>query len=458
MTESEGPKLRRALGLSDCVLYVVGSIVGTGIFLSVGQIARKVPSPGWILLAWLLGGLHALAAGFTYAELGTRRPEAGGAYVFLSETFGRLPAFLFNWAMSFVIMPASVAALAVGFAEYLGAFFPELGTARHAFDLPFHIAVSQGQLVAIAMALLLTIWNCIGIKEGGLLNDGLTLLKIASVLALIFFGLTAARAHVPSLALTAPSGASPGFLLSFGGALAGVLWSYDGWINIAALGGEVKNPKRDIPGGLVLGVLIVIGLYLATNLVYLMALPVSALGATPRAAESVVHALFGSGAARWITAAVLVSVLGSLSANIIPGPRISYATAKDGLLPRPFARLHPEHETPAFGLMFQGLLGAAMVLTGSFDQLVEMIAFAGTLFYALGGASIFVYRKRNPEAPYLCPGYPYVPIVYVAASVLFALAILVDAPVAAAKGTAILALGAVVYLLKSRGRAQATGP
>jgi basic amino acid/polyamine antiporter, APA family len=450
VTTSEGPGLRRALGLSDCVLYVVGSIVGTGIFLSVGQIARKVPHPGWILVAWLLGGVHALAAGFTYAELGTRRPEAGGAYVFLAETFGQLTAYLFNWAMSFIIMPATVAALAVGFAEYLGAFFPELGTARHAFDLPFGIAVSEGQLVAIAMALLLTIWNCIGIKEGGRLNDVLTLVKIGSVLALIAFGLTAARAHVPSLALARSSSVGPGFLLSFGGALAGVLWSYDGWINIAALGGEVKNPRRDIPGGLVLGVLIVIGLYLATNLVYLMALPVSALGATPRAAETVVAALFGSGAARWISAAVLVSVLGSLSANIIPGPRIAYATARDGLLPRPFARLHPTHATPAFGLMFQGLLGAAMVLTGSFDQLVATIAFAGTLFYALGGASIFVYRKRSPDAPYLCPGYPFTPILYVSASLLFAVAILIDAPLEAAKGGAILALGAIVYLLRSR--------
>lgn len=452
MSAAGEPRLIRALGLWDCVLYVVGSIIGTGIFLSVGQVARKIPHPGWILLAWVIGGIHALAAGFTYAELGARRPEAGGAYVFIGETFGPLLAFLYNWAFSFIIQPASVAALSVGFAEYLGAFFPQLGTGRLAFVLPLGLRVSQGQLVALAVALLLTIWNCIGIKEGGRLNDVLTVIKIGSVIALIGFGLSAASAHLPSFS-NLPVG--PGLFASFGGALAGILWSYDGWINISALGAEVKNPGRDIPGGLVIGVSIVIVLYLATNLVYLMALPVASLGATPRVAETVVAALFGSSAARWITLAVLISVLGSLSANIIPGPRIAYATARDGYLPRPFARLHPTHATPAFGLMFQGLLGAAMVLSGSFDQLVATIAFSGTIFYALGGASLFIYRKRTPRAHYLCPGYPFTPALYVSASALFALAILMDAPVEAAKGMVILALGAAVYAFQ-RSRKLAT--
>lgn len=443
-SESAAPTLARALGLWDCILFVVGSIVGTGIFLSVGQVARKVPHPGWILLAWVLGGVHALAAGFTYAELGARRPAAGGAYTYLSEAFGALPAFLYNWAFSFVIQTCSVAALSVGFAEYLSVFVPVLGTKVLAFR-GLGVDVSEGQLVAMAVAFGLSAWNAVGIKEGGRLNDVLTVIKIGSVLAFVFFGLIAAGARVPSF--TASGQITLG---AFGGALAGILWSYDGWINISALGAEVKNPKRDIPGGLVVGIGIVAFLYLTANAVYVTALPVKALGDAPRAAEAVMSTLYGPRASLWISAAVLISVLGSLSANIVPGPRVLYATAEDGQVPRVFARIHPVHRTPAFGLMFQAVLGAAMVLTGTFDQLVSTIAFWGTIFYALGGATIFVYRKRNPDAPYRCPGYPFTPILYVSASALFALSILFDAPLDAAKGAAVMAVGIGLYLIQRK--------
>jgi amino acid transporter len=434
--------LVRALGALDCVLYVAGSMIGTGVFLSVGQVARKAAHPAWVLLAWVLGGIHALTGGFTYAELGARRPDAGGAYVYLSETFGPLLAFLYDWAFAFIVQPASVAALSVGFAEYLGAFFPDLGTAAPAFAV-FGRGVSRGQLVAVAMALLLSIWNCLGIREGGKLNDVLTVVKIGSILILVGAGLASPLTHAPSFS-NPP--VSAGLLASFGGALAGVIWSYDGWTNVSALGSEVKRPERDLPIGLVAGISAVMLLYLSVNFVYLMALDLPALGATPRAAETVVRTLFGGGAARWITAAVLVSVLGSLSANVIPGPRVTYATARDGLLPRAFARLHPKHATPAFGLMLQGLWGSALVLSGTFDQLVSMIAFAGTVFYALGGAALFVYRRERPEAPYRCPAYPWTPAVYVGVSILFSIAILVDAPLEAGKGALILALGGVVFL------------
>jgi len=439
----------RALGLWDCVLYVVGSIVGTGIFLSAGVVAKKVPHPTWILAAWVLGALHALAAGFTYAELGARRPEAGGAYVYISETFGALPAYLYNWSMSFVVFPGTVAAISVGFAEYLGVFFPSLGTGVLAFHLPFGVPVSVGQMVAVATGLGLSVWNVLGIKEGGALNDVLTVIKIGAAIAIAFFGLTAARSHLPSFAHVP---FSAGLLGSFGGALAAVLWSYDGWINMSSIAGEVKNPKRDLPGGLLIGIGIVAALYLSVNVVYLSALTVDEIGATPRVAETAMQALYGSAAAKWISAAVLISVFGALVANIIPAPRIAYATARDGRLPEAFGRLHPRYATPAFGLMFQGIWGAVLTLSGSFDQLVGMIAFSGTLFYALGGAALFVYRRRQPDAPYLCPGYPVVPAVYVGASALFALAIILDAPKEAAKGLAILALGVVVFLWQERSR------
>ncbi len=438
----------RALGLGDCVLYVVGSIVGSGIFLSAGNIVRKVPHPGWILLVWVLGGIHALAAGLTYAELGARRPGAGGPYDYIGETFGTFPAFLYTWAFVFVMQACTAAALSTGFAEFLGAFFPAIGTQVPAFALG-PLKVSEGQLVAVVISFSFTAWNILGIREGGTLNNVLTTVKIGSLLALAGFGLTASHAKLPSF--SAPPVSGP-LLISAGGALAGVLWAYDGWVNISALGAEVKNPGRDIPGGLWGGVLLVTGLYLSANLVYLASAPLADLGASPRAAETAVRFLFGPGAARWLSAAVLVSVAGSLAANIIPAPRIAWAAALDGRLPAAFGRIHPRYATPAFGLMFQALLGGVLTLSGNFDQLVATVASAGTIFYALGGAAIFVYRRRQPDAPWKMPGYPFVPILYVGASAIFAIAMIVDVPLDALRGAVILAVGAAFYVWQERKR------
>lgn len=439
-------QLVRALGLWDCVLYVAGSMIGSGIFLSAGNVIRKAAFPSWIVVVWLLGAVHALAAGLTYAELGARRPEAGGPYVYLSETFGAVWGFLYMWALVFVVMPGTVAALSTAFAEYLGAFFPSLGTAAPAFST-LGLPVSEGQLVAIATAFALTAINVLGIKEGGRLNDVLTVVKIGSVVALVVFGLSAAKAVRPSFAF--PPMSAP-LAISVGGALAGVLWAYDGWINLSALGAEVKNPGRSIPGGQLIGVATVTLLYLGANAVYLGAAPVAVLGESPRAAETAVKLLFGDGAARWLTLAVLVSVLGSLAANILPAPRIAWAAARDARLPAPFARLHPRHATPAFGLVFQAVFAAALTLSGKFDELVATVSFAATFFYALGGASLFVYRRRTPDAPFRSPGYPWVTMFYVATSMVFTLAIALDAPKDALRGLLILAAGVAVYLWQGR--------
>ena len=442
----EQTQLVRALGLPDCLLYVVGSIVGSGIFLSAGIVTRKVPYPSWIVAVWVLGALHGLAASLTYAELGARRPTAGGPYVYLAETFGPLWGSLYMWAFCFLVMPATVAALATGFAEFLGAFVPSIGTTAPAFSL-LGLRISQGQLVAVATCFAFSVWNGFGIREGGRLNDVLTVVKIGSIVVLVVFGLTAPKAQLPSFAFPPFSGS---LLVPIGGALAGVLWAYDGWINISALGAEVKNPKRDIPGGLGAGILVVAALYLGANLVYLGAAPMETLGASPRAAETAVRALFGDGAARWLSLAVIVSILGSLAANIIPAPRVAYAAALDGRLPRVFGRLHPRFATPAFGLLFQALIAAGLTLSGTFDQLVATVSFAATFFYALGGAALFVYRRREPAAPWTMPGYPWVPILYLASSAAFTAAIAVDSPRDAARGLVILAVGAALHVVGSR--------
>ena len=449
------PRLVRAWNVGDCVLFVVGSMVGTGIYLSAGNVVRKVPYPSWILFVWFVGGLHALAAGLTYAELGVRRPGAGGPYDYLRETFGALSAWLFTWAFSFVIMTGALAALSTGLADYVGAFFPGLGTQAPAFSLgPFH--VSRGQLLAISLCFAATAWNMLGVREGGTLNNVLTVLKIGLLLAFVVAGLSSPVAKLPpaagfSMPLSLP------LVASAGAALAGVLWAYDGWVNLSALGAEVKDPRRAIPFGLWGGVLLVAGLYVAANVVYLAAAPVAALSASPRAAETAMHALFGPAAARWLNLAILVSIAGSLVANVIPGPRVTYAAALDGRLPPAFGRLHPRHATPAFGLMVQALLAALLTLSGTFDELVATVAAFGTFFYALGGAAIFVYRRREPEAAWKMPGYPWVPAIYVASSAVFAIAIAVDAPKDALRGAVVLAAGVAVYLWEGRRRVRRSG-
>ncbi|MFN7988563.1 MAG: APC family permease [Thermoanaerobaculia bacterium] len=444
------PHLVRAWSVRDCVLFVVGSMVGTGIYLSAGNVVRKVPHPSWILVVWVVGGLHALAAGLTYAELGVRRPGAGGPYDYLRETFGSLTAWLFTWAFSFVVMTGAIAALSTGLAEYVGAFFPSLGTRVPAFAIG-PLAVSRGQLVAIALGFAATAWNMLGIREGGTLNNVLTVLKVGLLLAFVFAGLASPAAKLPpvdglALPLSLP------ILASAGAALAGVLWAYDGWVNLSALGAEVKEPRRAIPVGLWGGVLLVAGLYVAANVVYLAAAPVAALGASPRAAETATRVLFGPGASRWLDVAILVSIAGSLVANVIPGPRVTYAAALDGRLPARFALLHPRHATPAFGLMVQALLSALLTLSGTFDELVATVASFGTFFYALGGAAIFVYRRREPGAAWTMPGYPWVPALYVGSSAVFAIAIAVDAPSDALRGAVVLAAGVAVYLWEGRTR------
>lgn len=442
------PALVRAWGMRECVLFVVGSMVGTGIYLSAGSVVRKVPYPSWILLVWLVGGLHALAAGLTYAELGARRPGAGGPYDYLRETFGDLTAWLFTWAFSFVIMPGAGAALSTGLAEYVGAFFPAIGTPVSAFSLG-PLSVSRGQLVAVALCFAATAWNMLGIREGGTLNNLLTVLKIGLLLAFVGAGFASPAAKLPPVEAFAMPFSLP-ILAAAGAALAGALWAYDGWIGLSALGAEVKNPRRDIPGGLWGGVLLVAGLYLAANLVYLAAAPVAELGASPRAAETAMLALFGPGAAHWLNLAILVSIAGSLVANIIPGPRVAYAAALDGRLPPRFGSLHPRHATPAFALMVQALLAALLIVSGTFDGLVSTVASIGTFFYALGGAAIFVYRRREPDAAWKMPGYPWVPALYVASSVVFAVTIAIDAPKDALRGGVVLLAGVGVYLWEER--------
>lgn len=444
----DAPALLRGLGVWDAALVTVGSVLGTGIFITTGDIARVLPHAGLILLVWVLGGLLTLAGALTYAELGGMFPKAGGQYHYLKEAYGPLAGFLFGWASFWVIMTGGIATLAVGFGEYLGAFVPFFSTQHRLFSLPIGVwtwSVNGGQLAGALCIAFLTAVNYVGLKEGAGLQNAVTLVKIASILALGGFGLLAAAPVRPALLAPLPVG---GLLSALGVGMIAVIWSYDGWYGVTALAGEMKNPERDIARGLVIGTAVVTTLYVVTNLVYLRALPVAAMGATGRIGEAAASALFGPWGARLITVAVLVSTFGCISATILYAARYYLPMAQDGLFFRSLATVHPRFLTPSACLVAQGLWSIAQTFSGTYEQLYTYVVFALFLAQAATGAAVIVLRRTRPEAPrpYRTWGYPWVPLSLIVASLALLVNTLLEKPQQSLVGFLLVGLGVPAYL------------
>ena len=445
------PGLVRGLGAWDGALLTVGSIVGTGIFLTTADMARRLPHPGLILLVWLAGGLLTLAGALTYAELGVLFPRAGGLYQFLKEAYGPLPGFLFGWIAFLVIMSGGIAALAVAFGEYLGAFLPFFSTQHVLWELPvgpWTWSVSGGQVAAALAIVALTAVNHLGLREGAWVQNALTVLKIGAIVAFAVLGLAGPGPKLPSLGGPLPATPTGALLAAFGVAMIAALWTYDGWYGLTCSAGEVRNPARSLPLGLIGGTALVTVLYLLVNLAYVRALPVEALAASPRVAESAAAALFGPGAARLVSAAVLVSTLGCLSATILYSSRIYQPMAADGLFFRSLAEVHPRWRTPVASLWAQSAWSLALALSGTYVQLYTYVVFASVLFHAATAAAVFVLRKRRPDLPrpYKVWGYPVVPALFILACVLLIGNTLKESPVESLAGLGFLVLGLPVYL------------
>lgn len=435
--------LVRGLGPWDAALVTIGSVLGTGIFITTGDMARVLPHPGLILLAWVVGGLLTLAGALSYAELGALFPRAGGQYVFLREAYGPLWGFLFGWAAFWVIMSGGIATLAVGFGEYLGPFLPFFSTKHVVFSLGGW-AVNGGQLAAALAIAFLTALNYLGLREGALLQNAVTIVKIGSLLGLAVFGLLAPAREDPRL--FAPLGGGYG-VASFGVAMIAVLWTYDGWYGATNLAGEMRRPERDLPIGLIAGTAVVTLLYTLMNLVYVRALPVGAMGETARIGEATAEVLFGSRGARLITAAVLVSTFGCISSTILYAARIYLPMAQDGVFFPALARIHPRYRTPSASIVAQGLWSALLAFSGTYEQLYTYVVFAVVLFHALTGTAVLVLRRTRPDAPrpYRTWGYPFVPAVFVLASLALVANTLAEKPKESLFGLGILALGLPAY-------------
>jgi APA family basic amino acid/polyamine antiporter len=453
--EASAPELVRGLGVFDVTLVTVGSILGTGIFITTGDIAKALPHGGLILLLWLLGGLVTLAGALTYAELGGMFPHAGGQYHFLKEAYSPFWGFLYGWGAFLVIMTGGIATMAVGFGEYLGAFLPFFSTKNVLVELPrvtlplagaYTLAINGGQVAGALAIAFLTAINYIGLKEGAGVQNAVTVVKIASIVGVGLVGLLVPATAVPQLMAPLPEGG--GVLAAMGVGMIAVLWSFDGWYGATNLAGEMRRPGRDLPLGLILGTAIVTVLYTLLNVVYVRALSVEEMAATSRIGESAAVALFGPTGGRLINVAVLISTFGCISSTILYAARIYLPMAQDGVFLPALARIHPRYKTPAACILAQGIWAVVLTFSGSYEALYTYVVFAVVFFHVLTGAAVIVLRRTRPtaERPYRTWGYPVVPIVFVVASAALVLNTLVAKPVESLFGLVILALGIPAYV------------
>jgi APA family basic amino acid/polyamine antiporter len=427
-------------------------VLGTAIFLTPAEIARTLPHGGLILVVWIGGGLLTMAGALTYAELGAMFPRAGGQYHYLKEAYGKLPAFLFGWASFFVIMSGGIAAIGAGFGEYFGLFVPFFSNDHRLFSIAIGSSpwtVSGGQLAGALAIALLTAVNIFGVREGARIQNLLTVLKLGSLGVFVALGFFVAAPASPRLFAPLPRA---GVGSAFGVALIAVLWAYDGWYNATFSAGEMRDPDRTLPRGLLAGTLAVVLVYVAVNTVYLRALPLATMAASPRVGEAAAVALFGGSVARLVALAILVAMFGCLSANILACSRIYQPMAEDGLFFSALAKIEPRHAVPRASLVAQGIWAAALVLSGTFEQLFTYVVFIEVVLFVATGSAIFVLRRVQPRThrPYRAWGYPWVPGFFIAASALIAANTLFEKPVESIAGLGLLVLGLPAYAIWTR--------
>ena len=454
------PQLLRKLNLLDTTSLVIGAVIGSGIFMTSGFIADYLPSPGLILLVWLVGGFITLAGALTFAELGAMFPRAGGQYIYIREAYGPFAGYFFGWGFFWFIMGGGIAALAVGFAEFFGYFVPALSTKSILFEttvLGFHYSLSAGQLVAAASIIVLTGVNYFGVKTGALVQNFFTFLRVGSVVAIVVFGLTFGRlAGITSASQLFSGGPSFGLdmIKLFGLALIAALWTYDGWYSVNCTAEEIKRPERNIPLGLIIGTLAVTLIYFLMNVVYILALPVEKMRGVARVGELASSQLFGAVATDVISAAIMVSIFGCLSATILYGPRVYFAIADDGLFFRSMTYIHPRYRVPSKALTGQAVWSCLLCLSGTYQALYEFVVFALVIFFAATGLAVIVLRRKRPEAirPYRAWGYPVLPLLFVLINLAVFFNTVMSQPWKSLIGLLILSLGIPAYFYWIRKR------
>lgn len=433
--------LPRTLGLRDLILLTIGSVIGSGIFLVPGTVLRQVD--GFIvpaLLVWLVGGVLSFLGALTYGELGAMKPAAGGLYVYIRDCFGTFPAFLFGWTLFFVISSGAVATLAVAFSAYLGEIVP--------------LTPILAKVIAVLVVGIVAAVNVLGTRASADLQNWTTAIKVFGILLMAVVLLWLGRGFTGSGPALLPEKYTGSLASGFGLAMLGVLWAYEGWQFVTYSAGEAVNAKRNLPLGLVIGTLALVGIYLTANLGYIAALGPEGLASSDRVAATAVATIVNPTAAKLVAIMILISIFSATNGIMLTSPRVYYAMARDGLFFRRLANVHPRLKTPAFAIIFGGVWSAILAATGTFEQLLTYVVFVGWIFYALAAASIFVYRRRQPNLarPYTVPLYPLTPLVFILAAGALVLNTIVSQPTRAAIGLGVVMLGAPAYLIwRSKG-------
>jgi basic amino acid/polyamine antiporter, APA family len=494
-------ELVKALGLTSATMLVMGSMIGSGIFIVSAEISREVNSPALLLGAWLVTGFMTIVGALSYGELAAMMPRAGGQYVYLREALGPLWGFLYGWTLFLVIQTGTIAAVGVAFGKFLGIFFPSISSTHwilHLWKVPpipigpmvlgnMDVGLSTQNLVAILVVVALSIINIFGVRTGAIIQNIFTAAKVSALAALVLFGLFIGRnaqalaanfnghfwqnaglsaQHAVQVGVGGPM-VLVGTLTILAVAQTGSLFSADAWNNVTFTAGEVKNPQRNLPLSLAMGTGVVILLYLLCNVIYLNVLPLdgSATGVTilergikyaseDRVGTAVMTQIFGSAGGALMAIAIMISSFGCNNGLILSGARVYYAMAKDGLFFRSVAKLHPTYKTPAISLMVQMMWTCILCISGSYGQLLDYIVFAVLVFYILTIAALFVLRRTHPDAgrPYRAIGYPVLPAIYILMALFIDVVLLRYKPQYTWPGLIIVLLGIPVYYLWNRNR------
>jgi basic amino acid/polyamine antiporter, APA family len=448
------PELRRALGLWAAIAVVIGTAIGSGIFLVPTKMVRAVGSPEMVFGVWIFGGILTLFGALTYAELSSMLPGAGGEYVYLNAAYGRFFGFIYGWTQTWVAKAASIATLGTAFFTYLSNFIPQLNTVLYTLPLPIGpgwkpLEIRYGQMLAILVILFLAGVNYLGVRVGGGVQIGVTALKLAMIAGVIIAGLLSSHGNVANFHTAMP--AIPGGVSGFFVALVAALWAYDGWNNAGMLGSEIERPQRNLPRALIAGTLCIMAVYLLTNVAYFYILSGPEVGSEQSrltgVAAVMMRRVLGSPGASLVSIAAMISIFAAMNGSILSGSRVPYAMARDGYFFKTLSTVHPQYRTPSSAILLLGVWSSVVLLSGQYDQLYTLVIFPSWILYGMTAASVIVLRIKRPdlERPYRVIGYPVVPVLFVFVAVALLYSTLRSSPRESGIGLAIIAAGLPFY-------------
>jgi len=457
-TETAPIELKRDLGLWSAVAIVVGTVIGSGIFIVPQTMVKLVGTPQLVFVVWVVGGLLSLAGALSYAELAAAMPQAGGEYVYLNEGYGPLWGFIYGWTQSVVAKSGSIAILATGFFQYFANFWPELDHVFLILPIPIGahgspLEIRYGQLLAMVLIFFLGVLNYFGVKVGGDVQVVVTILKVASIALIVVVGLgwghpAAAIRTLPLAHLT---------VLGFFAALVKSLWAYDGWNNVSMVASEIRKPQRNLPLALIWGTVSVIVIYILVNMAYFHVLSPGQVANTNRVAATMMRQVAGPAGANLVSIAAMLSMFAALNGSILSGARVPYALARDGYFFSPMARVNAAHHTPGAAIMGLSAWGMIVVLSGTYDQLLDYVIFASWILYGMTAATVLVLRRKRPDLirPYKTLGYPVVPVLFVIMAVAIVISALYNSPRESLLGLGLILIGLPFYFHWKKQRSRA---